>query len=132
MSSFTVNSTNLGERSKLPDREVPAIDSRNLVTNTDADLVRKVANTVIKDPNVVKESQPTKEVIAKAAEQIQGFVREMGRSLSFSVDETTGYNVVKVVNPETQEVIRQLPSEELLKIARNMEVWNSVLVNQKA
>jgi len=132
MFSFKVNSTNLGEKSKLPDREVLALDSRNLVTNTDADLVRKVANTVIKDPNVVKESQPSKEVIAKAAEQIQGFVKEMGRSLSFSVDETTGYNVVKVVNPETQEVIRQLPSEELLKIARNMEVWNSVLVNQKA
>jgi flagellar protein FlaG len=132
MSSFTVNSTNLGEKPKLPDREVPALVSRNLVTNTDADLVRKVANTVIKDPNVVKESQPSKEVIAKAAEQIQGFVKEMGRSLSFSVDETTGYNVVRVVNPETQEVIRQLPSEELLKIARSMETWNSVLVNQKA
>jgi len=29
-------------------------------------------------------------------------------------------------------VIRQLPSEELLKIARSMEQLNSVLVNQKA
>jgi flagellar protein FlaG len=132
MSTITVNSTNLGEKSKLLDREVPTLESRNLVNSTDADLVRKIANTVIKDPNVVKENQPSREVIAKAAEQIQGFVKEMGRSLSFSIDETTGYNVVKVVNPETQEVIRQLPSEELLKIARNMEIWNSVLVNQKA
>jgi len=132
MATFTINSTNLGEKPKLLDRDVQALDSKTLVNNIDADLVRKIANTEIKNPNVVKESQPTREVIAKAAEQIQGFVKEMGRSLSFSVDETTGYNVVKVVNPETQEVIRQLPSEELLKIARNMEIWNSVLVNQKA
>jgi flagellar protein FlaG len=56
----------------------------------------------------------------------------MGRNLDFSVDKTTGYNVVRVVNPETNEVIRQLPSEELLKIAKSMESWNNVLVNQKA
>ena len=57
----------------------------------------------------------------------------MGRDLSFSVDSTTGYNVVRVVNPETGEVVRQLPSEELLKIAQAMEQTNtSGLVNQKA
>jgi len=57
----------------------------------------------------------------------------MGRDLSFSVDATTGYNVVRVVNPETGEVVRQLPSEELLKIAQAMQNTNSSgLVNQKA
>jgi len=40
--------------------------------------------------------------------------------------------VVRVVNPETNELIRQLPSEELLKIARSMKDLGNVLVNQKA
>jgi hypothetical protein len=40
---------------------------------------------------------------------------------------------VRVVNPETGEVVRQLPSEELLKIAEAMQTINtSGLVNQKA
>ena len=98
----------------------------------DAEVVKKVAIVEIKPSNVKKESQITQDAVAKAATQIQNFVQEMGRNLSFTIDETTGYNVVRVMNPETNEVIRQLPSEELLKIARSMEQLNSVLVNQKA
>jgi len=40
--------------------------------------------------------------------------------------------VVRVMNPETNEVVRQLPSEELLRIAQNMAQLNSALVNQRA
>jgi flagellar protein FlaG len=98
----------------------------------DADVVKKVAAVEIKPSNVQKESQPSQEVVKKAAAQIQNFVQEMGRNLSFSIDETTGYNVVRVINPETNEVIRQLPSEELLKIAKSMETLNSFLINQRA
>jgi flagellar protein FlaG len=98
----------------------------------DAEVVKKVATVEIKPSNVQKESVMSQEAVAKAAAQIQNFVQEMGRNLSFTIDETTGYNVVRVMNPETNEVIRQLPSEELLKIARSMEQLNSVLVNQKA
>ena len=99
---------------------------------SDRDMVSKVANVEIKLAQIDKTTQPTKEAIAKAAEDIQKFVKDMGRNLAFSIDETTGYNVVRVVNPETNELIRQLPSEELLKIARNMRDLGNVLVNQKA
>lgn len=100
---------------------------------TDAEVIAKVVNTEIKPSNVSQASQPTQEVIAKTAQQLQSFVQSMGRDLSFSVDATTGYNVVRVVNPETGEVVRQLPSEELLKIAQAMQNANSSgLVNQKA
>ena len=86
----------------------------------------------VKKVDVAQASQPSKDAIEKAAQDIQNFVRDMGRNLNFSVDEVTGYNVVKVINPETNEIIRQLPSEELLKIARNMKELGSVLVSQKA
>jgi flagellar protein FlaG len=99
---------------------------------SDAEVVAKVASTEIKDSTVKESSQPTKDVIAKTAQQIETFVQSMGRDLSFSVDSTTGYHVVRVTNPETGEVIRQLPSEELLKIAQSMKQTNSGLVNQKA
>ena len=111
---------------KAPENSLPISNA------SDAEVVKKVANTEIKNPDIALNSQPSKEAVAKAAEQIQTFVKEMGRNLDFSVDATTGYNVVRVVNPDTNEIIRQLPSEELLKIARSMETWNSVLVNQKA
>jgi flagellar protein FlaG len=111
---------------KAPETSLPISNA------SDAEVVKKVANTEIKPTDIALNSQPSREAVAKAAEQIQTFVKEMGRNLDFSVDATTGYNVVRVVNPDTNEIIRQLPSEELLKIARSMETWNSVLVNQKA
>ena len=99
---------------------------------TDAEVVAKVANTVIKPSNVSQATQPSQEVVAKTAQQLESFVASMGRDLSFSVDSTTGYHVVRVTNPQTGEVVRQLPSEELLKIAQTMEQTGSGLVNQKA
>ena len=99
---------------------------------SDAEVVSKVAATEIKSSGVNEASQPTREVVAKAAAQLQDFVSSMGRNLSFSVDQTTGYNVVRVVNPDTGELIRQLPSEELLKISRDFQRLNNVLVSQKA
>jgi len=99
---------------------------------SDAEVVAQVANTVIKPSNVDATSQPTREVVAKAAADIQQFVQSMGRNLSFSVDEVSGYHVVRVVNPNTGELVRQLPSEELLKIARDFERLNNVLVSQRA
>ena len=100
--------------------------------SSDAEVVAKVAATVIKPSSIDLTSQPTREVVAKAAADLQNFVQSMGRNLSFSVDETTGYHVVRVVNPNTGELVRQLPSEELLKISRDFERLNNALVSQRA
>jgi len=100
---------------------------------TDSQVVSKVVTAAeVKPSNVNQVTQPTREVVAKAAEQIQSFVQSMGRNLNFSIDQTTGYHVVRVVNPETNETVRQLPSEELLRIAQSMKQLNSALVNQRA
>ena len=99
---------------------------------TDADVVAVAASAEIRPSSVNETSQPTREVVAKAAQQIQSFVQSMGRNLNFSIDSTTGYHIVRVTNPETGETIRQLPSEELLRIAQSFEQLNAALVNQKA
>ena len=99
---------------------------------TDAEIITQVVTTEIKPSNINEVSQPTREAVAKAAADLQEFVQSMGRNLNFSVDETTGYHVVKVVNPSTGELVRQLPSEELLKIARDFQRLNNVLVSQRA
>ena len=102
------------------------------IARSDAVVVATVASMEIKPSSVNETSAPTREVVAKAAQQIQSFVQSMGRNLNFSVDSTTGYHVVRVTNPDTGEMIRQLPSEELLRIAQSFAQINSALVNQKA
>jgi len=102
------------------------------VTKSDAEVVSQVVATVIKPSGVNQTAQVTRETVAKAAEQIQQFVQSMGRNLNFSIDETSGYHVVRVVNPDTGELVRQLPSEELLKISRDFQRLNNALVSQRA
>jgi flagellar protein FlaG len=116
----------------VPLNSAPQIQVPQQAVKSDAEIVSKVVSTEIKSSGVNETSQPTREVVAKAAAQLQEFVNSMGRNLSFSVDQTTGYNIVRVVNPDTGELIRQLPSEELLKISRDFQRLNNVLVSQKA
>ena len=56
----------------------------------------------------------------------------MERQVNVSKDPLTGYIAVQIVNPATGEVIRTLPSDELMRIARSFEQLGSVMVNQKA
>ena len=49
------------------------------------------------------------------------------RSLRFKVDEGSGRTVITVINPTTQEIIRQIPPEELLAIARSLEHLGSLI-----
>jgi len=106
--------------------------SNNQRVKSDAQIIAQVVTTEIKPSGVAQTSQPTREAVAKAAADLQQFVQSMGRNLNFSVDDTTGYHVVRVVNPTTGELVRQLPSEELLQIARDFERLNSALVSQRA
>jgi flagellar protein FlaG len=100
-------------------------------TNTDAAVVAAAASAEFKPSNVNQVMQPTRETVAKAAEQMQQFVSSMGRNLNFSVDSESGYHVVRVTNPSTGEVIRQLPSDEMLRLSHSL-TQISALVNQKA
>ncbi len=92
------------------------------------------ASGLVSPPVVEVRPSPevSRESLEVAAKQIDSFVKTMGRSLSFSVDDSTGRAVLRVVDPETKEVIRQLPPEETLKIAKSLEYLSSVLVRQKA
>ncbi|WP_219060432.1 flagellar protein FlaG [Pseudomonas sp. UMAB-08] len=67
-----------------------------------------------------------------AVQEIEKFVQSVKRNLEFSIDETSGKVVVKVIASETGEVVRQIPSEEALKLADNLSNASSVLFNAKA
>lgn len=60
---------------------------------------------------------PTAAELGDAVESINQFVNAQMRTLNFSVDENSGKAVVKVIDFETKDVIRQIPGEEVLKMA---------------
>ncbi len=61
---------------------------------------------------------PTPDRVEQAVQQIQSYLNDNQRQLQFQVDSSSGRTIVRVVNPETSELIRQIPSEEVLVLAR--------------
>jgi len=66
-------------------------------------------------------------------DQIQQALEEMQhKSLQFSVDESTGRTVIKVVDKDTGEVIKEIPPEETLRLAEKIEEMSGILFDKRA
>lgn len=66
------------------------------------------------------EVELSQQALEKAVSQMAAYVQNTQRDMNFSVDEVTGRVVVKVIDSNSDEVIRQIPSEEMLAIARHL------------
>ena len=77
-------------------------------------------------------SAPAPVDLSKAVEQIQGYLRNSGKNLSVSFDDSADRYVTKVVSSDTGEVVRTIPSEEVLEVARAINEKLGGLVNQRA
>ncbi len=70
--------------------------------------------------------------VESAVSAIQEFVQSVRRNLDFSVDDSSGRVVVKVTDRESGDVIRQMPTEEALKLAESLEEVRSLLFRAEA
>ncbi|MCM1129988.1 MAG: flagellar protein FlaG [Alistipes senegalensis] len=68
----------------------------------------------------------------QAADDISDVLASMPKSLNLSVDEDLGRVVVKVMDPETKEVIKQIPSEEALELAKSLSKMRGMFVETRA
>ncbi len=57
--------------------------------------------------------------IREAVERLREYAGSMNRTLEFRVDDESGYTVIEVKDPETGDVLRQIPGEDVLERARN-------------
>lgn len=74
----------------------------------------------------------SKEQVQEAVEQIKEVTDNLAQNLQFSIDEDTGTTVVKILDSQTQEVIRQMPTEEALSIAKALDKVQGLLFDEKA
>jgi flagellar protein FlaG len=83
-------------------------------------------------PSVQEVSKISREVVEAAAEKIQSFVSSMNRNLNIYVDSSSGHSVIRVVDPESSQVIRQIPPDESIRLAQTVDFLASLLVHQRA
>ena len=75
---------------------------------------------------------PSSTQLEKTTARVQAQLRDVGSDLSFSIDKESGKTIVKLIDPATQEVIRQIPSSEMLAIAHSLDKsLQGMLINHK-
>ncbi|WP_438971091.1 flagellar protein FlaG [Methylophaga sp.] len=103
----------------------PASVTKNDAGNlSKADSGTKVANPSLVDASAAS-TQNREQQLESAVSRINEYVQNIQRSIEFSVDEATGKDVVKILDKQTEEVIRQIPSEEVLAIAKSIADYNA-------
>ena len=101
--------------------------------NKDAEVVARVARVPLHPQSDINEfSQDVKQAAEKAMQDIKHFISSNQRSVHISKDPTSGHMIVQLVDPSSGEVIRTLPSEELLRLSRTFEMLGNKMVDQTA
>ena len=124
------------ETNTLPAVKVGAFSSEprpiDPKVNLDAEIVSKVANVPMHKADLASSTKDLRDAAETAMKDIQHFISSQARSVRISKDETSGHMIVQLVDPGTGEVIRTLPSEELLRLARSFEMLGNKMVHQVA
>lgn len=119
------------------ERVKPTADA---TTNTDDKLLQQVPqNTQGMAEQADKVSTEERvQNIELAVQEVEAFLQVQNRNLAFTVDEGTERSVVTVKDSESGDVIRQIPSDEVLQLAERIkdlqeDIGSSVgvLVNNK-
>lgn len=101
----------------VPVKAAAPVDSANEVSATDVSAATDQSGSVL---------------IEEAVTSIQNFVQNIRRDLNFSLDDSSGRVVVKVTDSVSGEVIRQLPTEEALRLAERLDEARSLLFKAEA
>ena len=89
--------------------------------------ISQASGEQVDNKDVERNGEQLDEAIAK----VESFLKVQNRDLAFSIDEETNRSVVTVKDSQSGDVIRQIPSEEVLKLAERIQelqqdVGNSV------
>lgn len=103
------------------------------------DVAPKRAAQVVEGAPAAEPSKPAElelkfdlEVVERAAATVASFIESVSTSVRVAFDEQIDTPIFTVVDSETSEVIRQIPSEDLVAIARFLETHDVNPVGSKA
>ncbi len=91
--------------SKLKTVSVPGVEGQSLPEKGN-DLPQQNGNKSVSEVE-----------LREAVGQINDYVQKVQRDLSFSMDEGSGRTIIKVIDSDSGEVVRQIPNEQVLAMA---------------
>ena len=90
----------------------------------------KLVDLKLDNQEQIHQYSQTKAKLERVMTDLQKSLADGGRGLSFSVDEQSGRYLLLVKKSETGEVIRQIPSEVVMRVAHNFDQLKGLLFNE--
>ena len=98
----------------------PPANARVQVERTEVTAAEKSGQSLPLE-NVVKVAAETdSQQVEHAVSKLNEYVQNTARSLNFQVDDESGKTVIKVYDRESDQLIRQIPNELVLELARRL------------
>lgn len=94
--------------------------SAEIIAATKASSVEAEAPTAVTDiaPQFEVPEQVGLEVVSEVIDALNALAQAQQRDLQFSVDKPTGRTVIRVYDSTSEELVRQIPVEEVLSLAQ--------------
>jgi flagellar protein FlaG len=112
---------------------VAAVASPAVTSNTASNAASPL--NVVAQPDQVATRQPSFAQLKKAVDGINQAMLQSNQSLEFTVESGTNTPIVRIMDKETGQLIRQIPSEETLAISQSIDQFmqmQGLLLKQKA
>jgi len=77
-------------------------------------------------------SDSGRQALEQATQRIRQYLKSSSATLEFTIDQQSGRALLRIIDPETNQLIRQIPSEEVLAIARAIDRVQGLLLKQQA
>lgn len=138
----TVNGQSLAQRSALPVQSSPPertgqVNAEQVETNKNdsrqsnarlnaADFqneggLSRNSPQGLREQADTQDREVTEDAVRQAISDVESFLKVQNRDLAFSIDEDTARSVVTVIDGQSGDVIRQIPSEEVLALAERIQ-----------
>jgi flagellar protein FlaG len=103
-------------------------------TGEASSLARKLRDEEQQAKPADEEDSKTEEEVdlQKAVESLREYVQHVKRHLEFSVDSESGRDIIRVIDSETDEVIREIPPEEAIKMSQRLNEAGGSLIRTQA
>jgi flagellar protein FlaG len=92
----------------------------------------KVQIEMPKPADIQYDAGKIKQSLQDAVRILNEQVSSKSQGLGFSYDESINRPVITVRNNETGQVVRQIPGEDVLRMAHNLDQLKGILYNEKA
>ncbi len=97
----------------IPDIQVFSATAKQVNNVEPANLIGSVAKSVEQQD---QSGAPKRDEVDDIVVELNSLAQNLQRSLMFSVDEKSGQTFVKVLDKDTDETIREIPSKEIRDI----------------